>query len=126
MLIDGNPADEAKAKKWVIDRMREAKRASLRDRVKVKVEDNKLHGGYKEDVSHNLKMCAVRRDINNNQQQGEIAALASFSKVAIRMYANRIGVPVAEMYRNPELLKRMIKDPDYSKFRLNDNAHNMI
>ena len=126
MLIDGNPQDEAKARRWVIDRMREKKRASLRERVKIKVENGKIHDGYSEDVSHNLKMCAVRRDINNSQKTGEIVALASFSKVAVRMYANRIGVPVAEMYRNPQLMQRMVKDRDYAKFRLVDNAAKMI
>ena len=122
MLIDGNPQDEAKAIEWV----RQQKSAALRERLKFKVQDGKLYHGYSEDVDHNLKMCAARRDINDNTKTSEIAALASFSKVAIRQYANRIGVPTSEMYRNPELMQRMIKDRDYSKFRLNTNAANMI
>lgn len=122
MLIDGNPQDTKKAIEWV----RSMKQQALRNRIKFQEQDGKLHSGYSEDVSHNLELCNTRRQINREQKTGEIAALASFSKVAIRMYANRIGVPVAEMYRNPELLKRMVKDRDYARFRLNDNAANML
>jgi hypothetical protein len=122
MMIDGKPQDRAKAIEWV----RQMKRANIRNRVSYKVVDGKLHHGYTEDVSHNLKMCETRRQINNQQKQGEIVALAAFSPVAIRNYAGRIGVPTAEMYRNPELMKKMIKDRDYAKFRVNDNAANMV
>ena len=122
MLIDGDPNDQKKAIEWV----RAQKKAALRDRVKIQVQDGRLYHGYTEDVAQNLKLCNIRRQINNDEKTSEIAALASFSKVAVRMYAARVGVSTADMYRNPELMKRMIKDRDYAKFRLNDNAANMI
>jgi hypothetical protein len=122
MMIDGNPQDRQKAIEWV----RQMKRANLKNRVSFKVEDGKLHSGYTESIDRNLKMCETRRQINNEQKQGEIVALAAFSPVAIRNYAGRIGVPVAEMYRNPEFLKRMVKDPDYAKFRVNDDAAKLV
>ena len=122
MLIDGNPQDQAKAIEWV----RQQKNAALRERQKFKIQDGKLFHGYSEDVSHNLNMCGLRREINNSKATGEIAALASFSKVAIRMYAARIGVSTARMYREPALMQRMIKDPDYRRFHLVDGAHKML
>lgn len=129
-LVDGNPQDAIKAQNWVkkqkVLAAQAARRANIRSRVDIKISGGKIHHGYTEDVSKNLAMCSTRRDINSRQKSGEIVALAAFSPVAIRMYAARIGVSTAEMYRNPELLKRMIKDPDYSKFRVNENAAKMI
>ena len=122
MLIDGKPEDTQKAIDWV----RQMKRANIRNRLNFKVEDGKLYHGYTENVDRNLKLCENRRKLNNEQSYNEIAALASFSPVAIRSYARKIGVPTAEMYRNPELMKKMIKDRDYAKFRVNDNAANMV
>ena len=122
MLINGNPEDRQKAIEWV----RQMKRANLRNRVNIKVEDGKMYHGYTEDVSRNMKLCETRRQINNEQGYNEIAALASFSPVAIRSYARKIGVPTAEMYKNPELMKSMIKDRDYAKFRVNDRAAQMV
>jgi|TARA_R110000744_G_scaffold108605_1_gene205579 hypothetical protein len=122
MLLDGDQNDRAKAIEWV----RKVKRANLRNRINFKVENGKLYSGYTEDVDRNLKMCETRRHINNEQKQGEIQALAAFSPVAIRNYARRIGVPVAEMYRNPEFMKKMIKDRDYAKFRVNERAAHIL
>jgi len=126
MLLNGNQEDEAKARQWVMEQKRQAKRANIRKRVSIKAEDGFLYHGYTEDISANLEACKVRRQINNEQKQGEIVALAAFSPVAIRNYAGRIGVPAAEMYRNPELMKRMIKDRDYAKFRVNDDAARLL
>ena len=122
MLLDGYQNNTQKAIEWV----RSQKRANLRNRINFKVENGKLNSGYTENVDRNLKLCETRRQINNEQKQGEIQALASFSPVAIRNYARRIGVPVAEMYRNPEFMKKMIKDRDYAKFRVNERAAHIL
>jgi hypothetical protein len=64
--------------------------------------------------------------MNRGQKFGEITPLASFDKAAIRSYARSKGIPSLEMYKNPEHLIAMLKDSDYAKFRLQDNAHKMV
>lgn len=125
MLLDGNPNDEAKAKEWV----RQQKNAALRKKYAFKVMDGKLYHGYNtttQEINAGLANIAQRRDLNSGSKYAEIAPMAGFSAFAIRQYAARIGVPTARMYREPDLMKRMIKDPDYSKFRLNDRAAQML
>ena len=124
MLLDGNPNDEKKALEWV----RQQKRDALRSRMAIKVEDGKLYHGYTvtdQQIKNTTDLAGVRRENNSGKAFGEIAAQACFHPFAIRKYAAGIGVPTAEMYRNPELLQRMIKDRDYAKFRLNDRAATM-
>jgi hypothetical protein len=121
-LFDGEAGEKAKAIQW----LRQMKRATIRDRTAFKVEDGKLYHGVKSDVDATMKNAAIRRDMNRTQTFGEIAPLASFDKAAIRSYARSRGIPAAEMYRNPAHLKAMLKDHDYAKFRLQDNAHKMV
>jgi hypothetical protein len=121
MLIDGNPNDEAKAREWV----RQQKNAALRKKYAFKVEDGKLFHGYNtttEQINAGFENAKARREMNSGRKYDEIAIMAGFSAFAIRQYAARIGVSTARMYREPDLIKRMIKDRDYAKFRLNDNA----
>jgi hypothetical protein len=122
MLIDGNPQDEAKAREWV-------KRQKMNQRQAIAVEDGKLYHGYTTndtELNRLITTSKARRELNSGKRFTEIAAVAAFSPFAIRQYAARIGIPTAEMYRNPEHIKRMVKDSDYAKFRLNDNAASMI
>jgi hypothetical protein len=124
MLIDGNPNDEKLALEWV----RQQKRDALRSRMAIKVEDGKLFHGYTvtdEQINKTTNLAHARRDFNSGRAFDDVAAQACFHPFAIRKYAAGIGVPTAEMYRNPELLQRMIKDRDYAKFRLNDRAATM-
>ena len=125
MLIDGNPQDEKKALEWV----RQQKRNALRSRMAIKVEDGVLKHGYTvtdKQLNNTMDLCHARRGFNSNRSYDELAPMAAFHPFAIRQYAARMGVPAAEMYRNPDMMKRMIRDRDYSKFRLNDNAANML
>lgn len=121
-MFDGKPEDKLKA----IAYLRQLKRATLRNRLAVKVEDGVLYHGYTSDVDHTMKNAAIRRDINQGQKFDEFSPLASFDKAAIRSYARSKGIPSAEMYRNPVHLKNMVKDSDYAKFRLQYNAHKMV
>jgi len=125
MLIDGNPKDEAKAREWV----KAMKRQKIQQTQTFEVEDGYIQSGYKTtdtELNHLMKLAHARRDLNTGKRYQEISAMASFHPFAIRQYAARIGVKTVEMYRNPELMKRMIKDRDYAKFRLNDNAVKML
>ena len=124
MLIGGNPQDEKKALEWV----RQQKRDALRSRMAIKVEDGRLYHGYTvtdKQLNNLTSLAHFRRGHNSGRKFDEIAAQASFHPFAIRQYAARIGVSTARMYKEPELMQRMVKDRDYSKFRLNDNAATM-
>lgn len=125
MLLDGNPEDEKKAREWV----RQRKRDALRSRMAIKVEGDTLYHGYTttdKQLNSTMELCKVRRELNSGKAYAELAPMAAFHPFAIRKYANRIGVPTAEMYRNPDHLKRMVKDSDYSKFRIDDRAARML
>ena len=125
MLLDGNPQDTEKAKAWVAA----MKRDQARKHRAIEVEDGKLHHGYTtndRELNHLKKLAHARRELNDGKKYAEIAALAAFSPYAVRQYAARIGIPTAEMYRNPEHIKKRVKDSDYAKFRLNSNAANMV
>tara|TARA_R110000851_G_scaffold253981_1_gene406463 strand:+ start:208 stop:585 length:378 start_codon:yes stop_codon:yes gene_type:complete len=125
MFLDGNPQDTEKAKAWVAA----MKRDQANKHRAIAVEDGKLHHGYTtndKELDQLKKVAHARREINDGKKYADIAALASFSPYAIRQYAARIGIPTAEMYRNPVHLKAMVKDSDYAKFRLNTNAANML
>tara|TARA_R110002020_G_scaffold445445_1_gene657343 strand:- start:945 stop:1319 length:375 start_codon:yes stop_codon:yes gene_type:complete len=124
-MFDGNPENEAKAKAWVAA----MKRDQANKHRAIEVQDGKMYHGYStndKELDHLKKMAHARREVNDGQRYKEIAALAAFSPFAVRQYAARIGIPTAEMYRNPEHIKAMVKDSDYSRFRLNSNAANML
>ena len=121
-MFDGNPADKLKA----ITYLRKLKRATLRSRLAFKVEDGVLYHGYTSDVERSMKSAALRREMNKTQTFREIQPLAAFDKAAVRSYARSKGISSVEMYRNPVHLKAMVKDPDYAKFRLQENAHKLV
>jgi predicted GIY-YIG superfamily endonuclease len=122
MMFDGKPEDKLKAIAW----FRQMRRDTIKDRTAFKVEDGKLYHGVTSDVNRTMANASLRREINAGQSFGEIQPVASIDKAVAREYAAKRGISSAEFMRNPEHIKKMIKDRDYSKFLLQDNAHRML
>lgn len=122
MMFDGKPEDKLKAIAW----LREAKRATIKDRTAFKVEDGKLYHGVKSDANRTMKNAEIRRQINQDQTFREIQPIASIDKAVAREWAATRGISSAEFMRNPEHIKTMTKDRDYSKFLLQDNAAKLV
>lgn len=122
MMFDGNPEDKLKAIAW----LRQMKRATVRDRTAIKVEDGKLYHGVKSDADRTMRNAKIRRQINQDQTFGAIQPIASIDKAAAREYAAKRGITSTEFMKNPEHIKAMTKDRDYNKFLLQDNANRLV
>ena len=122
MIFHGDQNDKVKAISW----LRAMKKKHLNNRQIMRVEDGKAHHVYRSDIDATLKNAAIRREINRDQKFNLIQPLASHDKGAIRQYAASIGISTANFYRNPEHMRNLIKNPDYAKFLLQDNARKLI
>ena len=122
MIFHGDQNDKAKAVSW----LRAMKKKHVNNRQIMTVQDGKAYHGYRSDIDATMKNAAIRREINRDQKFNQIQPIASHDKGAIRQYAAGIGISTADFYRDPQHMRNLIKDSDYSKFLLQDNAHKLI
>lgn len=83
----------------------------------VALEDGKLVTGSVQDCTPYLENAARLR-VEGGKQDKEMWHAASYPAVVVETYCNRAGIDFAEFMQNKVHVRRMMQDPDLSKFRV--------
>jgi len=83
----------------------------------VALEDGKLITGSVQDATPYLEKAARLR-IDGGKQDKDMWHAAHFPAIAVELYCNRAGIEFSEFMQNKAHVRRMLQDPDLSKFRV--------
>ena len=83
----------------------------------VAVEDGKLITGSVQDCTPYLENAARLR-ADGGKQDKDMWHAASYPAVVVETYCNQAGITFSEFMQNKVHTKRMLQDPNLSKFRV--------
>ena len=83
----------------------------------VAVEDGNLITGSVQDCTPYLENAARMR-VDGGKKDKDMWHAASYPAVVVETYCNQAGITFSEFMQNKVHVRRMMQDPDLSKFRI--------